>query len=607
MWPFVRAALWSMLTATGLAVFLWQRRAASEQAVRYSVPVLQVPKDKVYLEKATIGEAGSTMIQCYAPATGQLLGHVKAATAEEIDEAVAAAKRAQQTWAKTTFGQRRQVLRTLLQHVLDHQSEICRIACVDSGKLAVDAALGEVLVVAERLRWTILHGEAALRPSRRPTHALLMPHKRNTVIYEPLGVVAALVSWNYPFHNLVAPMVSALFAGNGVVVKASEQTAWSAQYFTSLARGALVAHGFDAGLIQTVVCWPAIAGRLTGHPDIAHVTFIGSQAVARHVAADAAAALTPLCAELGGKDPFIVLDSVGAGRLPSVAATLLRGTFQASGQNCIGVERVIATPGVYEPLLALVVDKVRALRLGTREGDGSNDSDDDKNDADDADDHYDMGAMISDASFERLERLVDEAVASGARLLAGGRRYQHPRFPHGHYFQPTLLADVTPAMAVAREECFGPVLVLMRAEASTAAAVLAVANAANFGLGASVFGDELRDRELAAVVAGVKAGMVAINDFATYYAVQLPFGGVAGSGFGRFAAAEGLQAISNPKSICEDRFGWLGLRTALPPVVQYPVPSQRRAWAFVQGLVDFGYGQTIGRKVNGLVQLARNA
>lgn len=592
------AALWTVLAVMGMVGgVVWQRQAAREKPVRYSVAVPQPPKVKTYLERPTIGEPGAEMIQCYAPGTGQLLGQVKPSTREAIDGAVAAAKAAQTAWATTTFGQRRQVLRTLLQHVLDHQAEICRVACVDSGKLAVDAALGEVMVVAERLRWTIRHGEAALRPSRRPTHELLMAHKRNVVVYEPLGVVAALVSWNYPFHNLVAPMVSGLFAGNGVVVKASEQTAWSTQYFTALARGALVAHGHDPALLQTVVCWPATASRLTGHPDIAHVTFIGSQAVARHVAADAAAALTPLCAELGGKDPFIVLDSVGAGRLPAVAATLLRGTFQASGQNCIGVERVIATPAVYEPLLALVTDKVRNLRLGT-DGGGEQDGQDDL---------YDVGAMISDASFGRLERLVDEAVAAGARLLAGGRRHAHVRFPHGHYFAPTLLADVTPAMRIAQEECFGPVLVLMRAAASTAAAVLAVANAADFGLGASVFGDERGDPEVAGVVAGVKAGMVAVNDFATYYAVQLPFGGVAGSGYGRFAAAEGLQALSNPKSICHDRLAWLGIRTALPPVVQYPVPSQRRAWAFVHGLVNFGYGQTVAQKVSGLLELARNA
>lgn len=599
-WQYARALLWTAAALVGVVVLRWQQRVAAERPVRYTVPLPKMPEDRQILEHPSIGTPGSETIQCYAPATGRLLGAVRPSTAEGIDATVAAAKAAQKQWAATTtFAERRRVLRTLLQHVLDHQAEICRVACADSGKLGLDAALGEVLVVAERLRWTIAHGEAALRPSRRPTHPLMMPHKHNTVVYEPLGVVAALVSWNYPFHNLVAPMVSALFAGDGVVVKASEQTAWSAQYFTSLVRGALVATGHDPALVQTVVCWPAVAGRLTAHPDIAHVTFIGSQSVAQYVAADAASAMTPLCAELGGKDPFIVLDSVGAGRLPAVAATMLRGTFQSSGQNCIGIERVIAGPAVYEPLLALVTDKVRNLRVGSSIDSVEDDSTDDTD--------YDVGAMISDANFGRLERLVEEAVQKGARLLAGGKRYVHPRFPQGHYFTPTLLADVTPDMQIAQEECFGPILVMMRASASTAEAVLAVANAGDFGLGASVFGDERGDAEVARVVAGVKAGMVAINDFAVYYAVQLPFGGVGGSGFGRFAGAEGLQAICNPKSICADRFGWLGVRTTLPPAVQYPVRSQRGGWSFVKGLIDFGYGQTVGRQVQGLLEVIRNA
>lgn len=138
----------------------------------------------------------------------------------------------------------------MLQYVLENQQEICRIACLDSGKTLVDAQLGEILVTAEKLKWTLDHGEKALSPSRRPTN-LLMMYKRNTVRYEPLGVVAALVSWNYPFHNLIGPVISALFSGNGIVVKVSEQTAWSSAYFANIARGALVTHGHSPALVRT--------------------------------------------------------------------------------------------------------------------------------------------------------------------------------------------------------------------------------------------------------------------------------------------------------------------------------------------------------------------
>lgn len=145
---------------------------------------------------------GSTAITCYAPATGKFLGLINPTSPAGIDRAIEQSKEAQKKWEKTTYSQRRQVLRTLLKFILENQEEIARIACIDSGKTMIDAALGEILVTIEKLQWTIKHGEKALRPSKRPTNFLMM-YKSNTVEYEPLGVVAALVSWNYPFHNLM--------------------------------------------------------------------------------------------------------------------------------------------------------------------------------------------------------------------------------------------------------------------------------------------------------------------------------------------------------------------------------------------------------------------
>jgi acyl-CoA reductase-like NAD-dependent aldehyde dehydrogenase len=572
--------------AVGFAFLLVRIANAGEAAARnrprlYTIPPPKYPEKKVTVSTPGVRAPDGSAVQCYAPATGQLLGLVNPSTPAAIDRGIAAAARAQATWRATTFEQRRMVLRTLKRHVLENAEDICRVACLDSGKTLVDAQLGEILVTVEKLDWTIKHGERALRPSRRPTN-LLMATKRNTVRYEPLGVVAALVSWNYPFHNLMGPVISALFAGNAIVVKVSEQTAWSSIYFANIARGALVAHGHDPHLVQTVVCWPQTAGHLTSHPGISHITFIGSQSVAHHVAASAAKSLTPVVAELGGKDPFIVLDSA-RNDLKRITEVILRGTFQAAGQNCIGIERVIAGPAVYDQLVAMLEPRVKAMRLGP---------------------DADMGAMISDASFDRLEELIRDAVAQGARLLAGGKRYQHPEYPKGHYFQPTMLVDVTPSMRIAQNECFAPVLTLLRAPTSSAEDILAIANAPNFGLGASVQGSD-RDPILQSVVSGLKAGMVAVNDFAVYYAVQLPFGGVAGSGYGRFAGEEGLRGLCNIKSVCEDRFGWLGIRTSIPPPMRYPVGSQDKSWRFAQGVVELGYGGA-ATKATGLAKILKN-
>lgn len=472
--------------------------------------------------------------------------------------------------------------------------------CLDSGKTKVDASFGEILVTAEKLKWTIDHGEKALLPSRRPTNFLMM-YKKNTVTYEPLGVVSACVSWNYPFHNFVGPVISALFTGNAIVVKPSEQTAWSSAFFLEIIRGALSRCGHSRDLVQSVVCLPAVADSLTSHKDIAQITFIGSRPVAHKVCASAAKALIPVTVELGGKDPAVVHDDPRTVRnLPMLASLLMRGVFQSAGQNCIGVERVIALPASYDKLIEIVTPRIKALRLGSILLDTPNASTTTP----------DMGAMISPTSFDKLESLIADAVKQGARLITGGTRYQHPNHPQGHYFAPTLLVDVTRDMQIAQEELFAPVFLVMRAESVSDA--ISIANSTIYALGASVFGHNAADVQ--ACVRGIDAGMVSINDFGAYYAVQLPFGGVKGSGYGRFAGEEGLRGLCNAKSVCADKFPtWMA--TAIPPRVDYPIQKKEgssgaadgpAAWEMCKGVVETGYQMTLAGWVAGVSRLLRN-
>lgn len=487
------------------------------------------------------------------------------------------------------------MLKSLQKYVLDHQEEIVTACCLDSGKTKIDACFGEILVTAEKLEWTIKHGERALRPSRRPTN-LLMSYKKNVVVYEPLGVVAACVSWNYPFHNFISPVIAALFSGNAIVVKPSEQTCWSTRYFTALIRGALESCGHSGELVQNVICLPDVADHLTSHEGIRHITFIGSREVAHKVCTSAASsqpAPTPVTVELGGKDPAIVLDDVRTvADMDNVASILMRGVFQSAGQNCIGIERVIAMPGAHDRLLATILPQIQSLRLGSV--------------LLDVDEEIDMGSMISPRSFDKLESLIHAAVAQGARLHCGGRRYRHPRHPQGHYFQPTLLSDVTAEMAIAQTELFAPVFLLMRPPTSVSAAV-AVANSTLFGLGASVFGHASAD--VRHCVHALHCGMVAVNDFGAYYAVGMPFGGggpAKGSGYGRFGGLEGLQGLCNLKSICEDDW-WariLGVQTRLPAPLRYPV-DPARGWELCMGMVEMGYGLGLAAKVVGLWGMLR--
>lgn len=460
--------------------------------------------------------------------------------------------------------------------ILEDQDTIAVAACRDSGKTRVDASFGEILVTAEKLKWTIDHGEKALAAESRPTN-FLMFYKKNKVTYEPLGVIAACISWNYPFHNLFGPLISAIFSGNAIVVKGSEQTAWSSLYFISIAQKALEACGHNPNLVQLVICWPNVAAHLTSHPGISHLTFIGSQAVAYHIAESAAKSLTPVCLELGGKDAAIILDDVRD--INRVVATMIRGTFQAAGQNCIGIERIICLPKIYPRMVSLLKPIIEKLRPGSALHSSE----------------VDVGASISDANFDKLESLIQDAVKAGARLLVGGKRFLHPDFPNGHYFSPTLIIDVTPTMRIAREELFAPVCLIMRAESVDDA--IAITNSTEYALGASVFGSNSND--LNKVARSVRAGMVAINDFAVYYMVQLPFGGAKGSGYGRFAAAEGLRSLCNLKSICEDRWPSI-MKTSIPGPLQLPIRSENKAWTMCKGMVELGYGENLKRRIRGI-------
>ena len=382
----------------------------------------------------------------------------------------------------------------------------------------------------------------------------------------------------------MGPLISALFTGSAIIVKGSESTAWSTLYFASIARAALNACGHSPDLVQPIVCWPRAANHLTSHPSISYLTFIGSRHVAHSVATAAASSLTPVCMELGGKDPAVILNDVQD--LKMVASILLRGTFQSAGQNCIGIERIICLPKVYHDLITILEDRIKGLRVGSALGEPN---------------EVDVGAMISDARFGELEDLVSAAIGEGAKCLVGGKRFTHPQYPKGYYFQPTLLVDVTSSMQIAREELFGPICVLMRASSLDDA--ISIANSTTYALGASIFGNDSKD--LAKVTQGIKAGMVSVNDFAVYYAVSLPFGGVKGSGYGRFGGEEGLRSICNTKAVCRDRFSSL-IGTSIPPALDYRLGGARKAWEVCRGVVDLGYGMGWWERIVGLWRIVKS-
>ncbi|KAL8931848.1 MAG: hypothetical protein Q9211_006691, partial [Gyalolechia sp. 1 TL-2023] len=327
------------------------------------------------------------------------------------------------------------------------------------------------------------------------------------------------VTTSYPFHNALSPVISTLFTGSALLLKPSEQTAFSSSYFTSIARNALSACSHSPNLIQSVVCWPQTANHLTSHPGISHITFIGSSSVAHTVCASAAKAVTPVCVELGGKDPAVIFDSLTRSELENkVLPILMKGIFTSAGQNCIGIERIIACPRSYNLLIPLLEKRIRNLRLGPSLPSSTNGT---------SCSTTDVGPLISSSRFPQLQSLISSALTQGAHLHCGGKPYSHPSHPSGHYFTPTFLSGITPTMPIAQTELFAPICLLMLA--SSPADAIAKANSTPYALGASVFGSP-SDPDLERCVEQIDAGMVSVNDFGTYYATGLPFGGVKGSG-----------------------------------------------------------------------------
>ena len=337
------------------------------------------------------------------------------------------------------------------------------VAARDSGKPRVDAAFGEVMTTCEKLWWLIKEGEPVLKPESRSAGRMMF-YKSARVEFHPVGVVGAIVPWNYPIHNVLNPVTAALFAGNGIVIKVSEHAAWSAGFMAKLIAAALASVAAPPDLVHIVTGYgDAGAALVSGGVD--HCIFVGSTEVGRAVARGAADTLTPVTLELGGKDAFIVTEDAD---LDAAVATGLRGAFQSCGQNCAGAERFI----VHEKIAREFADRAATVTRNLRQGNPLGPT------------ALDAGAMCMPGAAAKVEALIADAVARGAELLAGGTR------PDGspdanQFIAPAVLFGVTPSMDLWREEVFGPVLAI--AVASDDDAAVALANDCAFGLGSAVF------------------------------------------------------------------------------------------------------------------------
>ena len=465
---------------------------------------------------STTGESAPT----YSPLTGQPLAMVPQSSAEDVQQAYTRARRAQEAWSATSLDERAALLLALHDLILDKQQEIMDLICWESGK-ARKHAFDEPLHVALTARYYARTAHEHLDTKRRI--GLVPGLTRVEVNRVPKGVIGIISPWNYPFTLAMCDGLPALLAGNAVVHKPDAQTMLSALLGVRLLEEA----GFPSDLWQ-VVAGPGreLGPGMIGGSD--YVCFTGSTPTGKVIAQQCAERLTGCSLELGGKNPILILRDAGVDR---AAEGAVRASFSSAGQLCVSMERMFVADQIYDRFVARFVERTKAMSLQVGLEWGS-----------------DMGSLISKEQFETVVAHVDDAVAKGARVLAGGR----PRPDLGpYYYEPTILEGVNPGMTCFGDETFGPVIALYRFHDEADA--VARANAGDYGLNASIYSQD--GRRARAIARQVKCGTVNINEAfaATFASVDSPMGGMRQSGLGRRQGAEGIHRYTESQSVATQR------------------------------------------------------
>jgi succinate-semialdehyde dehydrogenase/glutarate-semialdehyde dehydrogenase len=468
--------------------------------------------------------AVATFLESTDPANGEVIARFEITAPGSLPGVIARAQRAQRDWCERALRDRCLLLGRLRDVLYRRRREIAEVVTREVGKPLVESLFADVLISLDTAAYYAQVSRVAklLRPERVPHRNLALKAKRGVMLLEPYGIIAIISPWNYPVAIPLGQIIPAVVAGNAVVLKPSEFTPWC---------GALVGEvfaqaGFPQDVVQVVQGGGELGGALVGADGVGKVVFTGSVATGRRVAETCARRLIPSVLELGGKDAMIVLDDAD---LDVASSGAVWGSFTNCGQACLSVERLYVARSVAERFTELCVVKTKKLRVGAG-----------------LDPASDIGPMISPQQVERVERLLADAVARGARILTGGRRMNlGPCF-----FEPTVITGVDSSMLLMREETFGPVLAICPVTAADEA--VRRANDSPFGLAASVWTRDTRRGEQ--IAARLNAGAVTVNDVLTSFAAcEAPHGGRGASGWGRTHSRLGLLEMVQVKYVDVDR------------------------------------------------------
>ncbi|GAA1403835.1 aldehyde dehydrogenase family protein [Catellatospora coxensis] len=465
--------------------------------------------DKVYIDGKFVTPHGTELAPLHNPATEQVIGHVRLADETDANAAVAAAKRAFATYSRTTRQERLAILRRLsaaftarlddLRNAMIEEYGATR-TLVEAGMPKAAGVFDEAAQILEKYEFTRVHGDS-------------------TITLAPVGVAAAITPWNYSIVFVAQKLAGAIAAGCTIVVKPSELSAIQTQIMSECVDAAEV----PPGVVNIVTGRGDVVGEvLTTHPDVAKVGFTGSTTVGQHIMRNAAATMKRLTLELGGKSPSILLDDAD---IPSAVADALTAGFMNNGQACFAGTRILAPQSRIDEVLDAIKQNVATLKVG------------DPNDAATA-----VGPLVSQKQYDRVQDYIREGRHEGANVLIGGEG-RPDDLPTGWYVKPTVFSGVTNTMRIAREEIFGPVLVVIAYGDEQEA--IEIANDTPYGLQAYVFSADTRRARR--VATQIDAGTVLINR--AFGDPEAPFGGVKQSGIGREHGAYGLENFLEPRAV----------------------------------------------------------
>src|SRR3984893_15161483 len=450
------------------------------------------------------------------PTTGETVKTFSPATDAEIEAALARAHDRFLDYRHTSFAQRAGWARRTADLLEAEADRVAALMTLEMGKtLAWPRA--ERLKCAKGFRYDAEHAEAML--GDEPADAAAVGASKAFARYQPLGVVLAVMPWNFPLWQVVRFAAPALMAGNVGILKHASNVPQCALYLADvIARG-----GFPEGCFQTLLVPASAVEKILRDPRVAAATLTGSEPAGQSVGAIAGDEIKPTVLELGGSDPFIVMPSAD---LDEAVKTAVTARVQNNGQSCIAAKRFIAHADIYDAFVDKFVERMQGLRVG-----------------DPTDSDTDVGPLATESGRDEVAQQVDDAAAAGPVIRCGGERLDRP----GWFSPPTVVTDVTEDMALYTEEVVGPVASMYRAENVDAA--IEIANATTFGLGSNAWTDD--EAEQQRFIDDIEAGQVFINGMTVSYP-ELPFGGVKRSGYGRELAGLGIRAICNAKTV------WVG-------------------------------------------------